>query len=138
MSSPEAFSGIETYLTANWTATPLVFENPQDPTPADQPAHFLFVEIVGNAFDQVSIGADPTISNRWREWGQIFLHVMTKNGIGSRQARVFAKQALDLFRGNEDAGIRPRGMSIGAGEPGVPIANYFAMTAIVDFEKDHD
>jgi hypothetical protein len=134
MSSPDAFQGIETYLRTNWTTTSLVFENEPDPDPL--PDYFVFVEIEGTFYTQASIGADPVPDNLWREGGVLFLHVMTRNNIGSLKARTYAKQLADLFRGNEDAGVRPRDMAIGAGEPGRHFPNYFAMTATIDWERD--
>ncbi|GAB5506681.1 MAG: hypothetical protein Rhirs2KO_18440 [Rhizobiaceae bacterium] len=134
MASDTAFNGIRAYLEANWSTTPLIFENEE--WPSDNPQHFVLVEVVGNFYDQASIGAEPVSGNLWREGGQVFLSVMTKRGTGSGTARTYAKQLVDLFRGNEEAGVRPRGMSIGAGEPGENDGNYFRMTAVIDWERD--
>ncbi|MCO5080881.1 MAG: DUF4128 domain-containing protein [Rhizobiaceae bacterium] len=135
MSSPAAFTGIETYLRTNWTATPIHFEN-EPWNLAASPAHFLYVEMFGDFYDQASIGADPQDANLFRENGQVYVHVMTLRGIGTGQARTYAKQIVDLFRGNEEAGVRPRGMSIGASEPGEQDGNYFRLTVTIDWERD--
>ena len=136
MSSPSAFDGIHDYLVASWgSRTPLVFENEPYPTP-DIPSAWVLVEIFGDFFDQASIGAAAVIANRWREGGQVLLHVMIPNETGSRAGRLLAKQLIDLFRGQEIVGIRFRDASIGAGERGTQDGNYYRMTATIDWELD--
>ncbi|EHK56902.1 hypothetical protein [Allomesorhizobium alhagi] len=135
MSSPEAFETIEQRLRAQWTETPLVFENEDYPLP-DVPAHFVYVEVYGDFFDQASIGAEPRTDNLWREVGQLYLHVMTPNGIGSGTARQLARQLVDLFRGEDIGSVTFREASIGAGEPGREFGNYYAMTATITWQRD--
>lgn len=135
MSSPSAFDAIHDHLVAQWSATPLVFENENWPTP-DNPEPFVFVEIFGDFYDLASIGAGSVAANRWREAGQLLMHVMTPSGEGSRGARTTAKQILDLVRGQEIAGVIFRECSIGAGEPGTADGNYFRMTATANWERD--
>lgn len=135
MSSAAAFAGIESYLRAKWTATAIYFENEIWKLP-NPPAYLLLVEVYGDFYDQASIGADPQDGNLFRESGQIYVHVLAPRGKGSAQARTYAKQIVDLFRGNEEAGVRPRGMSIGAGEPGAEDGNFFRMTVTIDWERD--
>lgn len=134
MSSPEAFIVISAVLSA-WTTTPVVFENVDYQLP-DEPSNFVFVEVYGDFFDQASIGAEPRSSNLWREGGQLYLHVMTRNGTGTDAARQIAKDLVNLFRGQDIDGVTFRDASIGAGEPGRDFANYFAMTATVNWERD--
>ncbi|TPJ60825.1 MULTISPECIES: hypothetical protein [unclassified Mesorhizobium] len=136
MSSPEAFDGIHDYLLAAWAGrTPMVFENEPSPI-GDTPEAWVLVEIFGDFFDLASIGAEPVLANRWREGGQVLMHVLTPNETGSRAGRVYAKQLVDLFRGQEIAGIRFRDASIGAGERGTQDGNYYRMTATIDWELD--
>jgi hypothetical protein len=125
MSSPEAYDDIQTRLSGNWTATPLVFEN--DPyTLPDTPAPFLYVEIFGDDFDQIQVGQQG--QNMWEERGVAYFHVMVPNDTGSAAARAYAKQALNLFREQQIGSIRTVKMSIGQGQPGRSFANYWAMT----------
>lgn len=134
MSSPAAFNAIHDYLVAQWGATtPLVFENEPYPL-AGTATPWVMVEIFGDAFVQASIGADPVITNRWCELGQVLMHVMTPNGTGTAAVRTFAKQLVDLFRGQEISGIRFRDASIGASQPGARDGNYFRMTATINWE----
>lgn len=136
MSSPAAFNTIHDYLVTQWGATtPLVFENEQFAKP-NVPAPWVMVEIFGDFFDQVSIGASPVLSNLWREEGQVLMHVMTPSNTGTGLARTYAKQLVDLFRGQEINGVRFRDASIGASQPGIHDGAYYRMTATIDWQRD--
>ncbi|MER8387308.1 hypothetical protein NKH14_17625 [Mesorhizobium sp. M1380] len=135
MASPEAFDVVEQQIADLWGITPVVFENDDYQLP-DVPTEFVYVEIYGDFYDQFSLGAEPREDNLWREGGQVYLHVMTPNNTGSRRARVLAKQLVALFRGQDIEGVTFRDASIGAGDPGRTFANYYAMTATVNFERD--
>jgi len=136
MASPTAFDAIHDYLAAAWTGTPIVFENEPWPLPND-PAAFVFVEIVSSVYDQASIGGgDQRSDNLWRENGVVYGHVLTPSGTGSRPARVLAQQFIDLLRGQEIGPITFQGASIGAGMPGDQDGNYYRQTATVDWQRD--
>lgn len=135
MATPQTFEPIEDFLKSQWTDTPLVFENEDWPTP-DEPVAFVFVEIFGDLMDQASIGAETQAANRWRENGQLSLHVLVPRGGGTRQARQLSRQLYDLFRGQEIGAIRFGTASIGAGEPGEMDGNYYRMTVTIDVERD--
>ncbi|MER9710172.1 hypothetical protein NKJ13_07870 [Mesorhizobium sp. M0174] len=135
MASPEAFDVVEQQIADRWNITPVVFENDDYQLP-DVPTEFVYVEIYGDFYDQISLGAEPREDNLWREGGQVYLHLMTPNNTGSRRARVLAKQLVGLFRGQDIEGVTFRDASIGAGDPGRTFANYYAMTATVNFERD--
>ena len=136
MSSYTAFTTIEQYLKSSWSTIPLVFENDFYDLP-DTPAAFAYIEIVGNFYDQASIGGgEGKADNLWREWGQLHLHVMTPSGTGSGQARQYCDQMLALFTGYEIGTLTFRDASIGMGEPGRAFANYYAMTASITWYRD--
>ncbi|CAH2399230.1 hypothetical protein [Mesorhizobium ventifaucium] len=136
MASPEAFDVVVQQIADQWGGlTDVVFENDPYELP-DTPTEFVYVEVFGDFFDQVSIGAELRDENLWREAGQIYLHVMTPNSTGSRRARVLAKQLVGMFRGQDIDSVTFRDASIGAGDPGRTFANYYAMTATVNFERD--
>lgn len=136
MSSPDVYDKLETFLKAEWSDTPLVFENEEWPLDEGDPAAFVYVEIFGNFYSQELLG-DPG-NNLWRETGTMQLHVMVPNTTGTRIARTHAKALVSLFKEAEVDGVRFREMSIGAGEPGMPSGNYFPMTATVDWEFDEN
>ncbi|AMS41160.1 hypothetical protein [Aminobacter aminovorans] len=133
MSSYAAFEVIEQYLRAQWTTTELVFEN-DDFHLHGTPAPFVYVEIVGNTYDQASIGGGT--DNLWREFGQLYLHVMTPNGTGSGQARQYCDQLLAQFVGSDIGALTFRESSVGMGEPGQTFGNYYAMTASITWYRD--
>ena len=132
MASPEAYDAFHDTLVPGWTATPVIFEN--DPVPApDTAAPFLYVEIVGDTFDQETIGAPG--ANTWLESGFTYIHVMVPNKTGSRAARAYAKDVLALFREQSIAGLNMPRMSIGAGEPGRDFPKYWALTATIIWDR---
>ena len=135
MASPEAFTPIEAYLKAEWTATPLAFEN-DDYKPGKTVAAFVTAEIFGTFFDQASIGEGDRVDNLWREAGMIYLHVCVPRGSGSLTARTYCRQLADLFRGQDLGAIRFRDISIGAAEVGDEDGNYFRMTVTIEWERD--
>lgn len=135
MSSAATFTAIHDYLVAQWSATPIVFENEPHPLPGT-PEHWVLVEIFGDTFDQASIGAGSRDANKWRETGVVYLNVMTTRDIGSAQARTYAGQLVDLMRGLDVGVVRCLDASIGAGEPGEGDGNYWRMTATVSWERD--
>ena len=107
MSSATAFAGIEAYLRANWSATPIWFENENWKLP-NPPAHFLLVEVFGDFYDQASIGADPQDGNLYRETGQIYVHVMVPRGQGTATATPSLDRATlrPVDRGDEVGALR--------------------------------
>lgn len=135
MATPQTFEPIEDFLRSQWTVTPLVFEN-EDFDLADEPEALVFVEVFGDLMDQASIGAETVEANRWRENGQLSLHVLVPRGGGTRHARQLSRKLYDLFRGQEIGAIRFGTASIGAGEPGEMDGNYYRMTVTIDVERD--
>lgn len=136
MASAAAFGAIEAKFRTDWGSTTALFFENEDWSLSDQPAHFLFVEVFGDFYDQASIGAGSRDDNLWREEGQVLVHVMTKRGIGSLKARQLAVQVLDIFRGTDLGNITFREASIGAGEPGTADGNYWRMTASINWQRD--
>ena len=131
MASPEAFDAFSDRL-GDWTDAPVVFENDAYDLP-DTPAPFVFVEIVGDTYEQDTMGAPG--ANMWLERGVAYLHVMTPAGTGSRAGRVLANDLLYLFREQPIDTLFMPEMSIGAGEPGRDFAQYFAITATIIWQR---
>ncbi|WP_065091637.1 hypothetical protein [Rhizobium leucaenae] len=135
MSSPAAYDAIHDHLTSSWSGPALAFENDGFQLPAT-PDYWVLVEIFADIYDQASIGAETVTANLWREEGQILAHVMTPRGAGTGQARTYAQQFIDLFRGQEIGGVVFETMSIGAGNAGDATGAYFRMTATIDWYRD--
>ena len=130
MSSPSTYDAFAARLAA-FTGATVVFENEDYETEAQTP--FVYVEIVGSTYSQDTFGAPQ--ANMWLEQGITYLHVMTPNGTGSRAARVLANDLLQLFREQPIGELFMPEMSIGAGEPGKDFANYFALTATIEWQR---
>jgi hypothetical protein len=131
MSSLVTYDAFATRL-ADWTTTPVVFENDFYELP-DEPATFIFVEIFGDTYDQETTGAPA--ANAWLEHGVTYLHVMTPSGRGSRTARGIANDLLYLFREQPIGQLVMPEMSIGAGDPGRNFPDYFALTATIFWRR---
>lgn len=140
MSSAAVYDAFEVTLRENWTDTALVFENEFAQDLMDAGSPFVYVEIYGDELRQETVGAPG--ANMWLETGWTYLHVMTKSGDGSRQARIWASKLLGLFREQPivvdgitgEALFMPE-MSIGAGDPGTDFPNYWAMTATIRWRR---
>ena len=143
MASGTVSAAIEDYILANWTQTPLVFENEPtntagQPWPPATPAAFVNVAFTGNTYGQQSVGASVQAQNRWDEEGLILADVLVPIGQGSRGARTYAKQFCDLFRGQVllSGSLEFLDASIGLGVKSDSYSgNYFAIP--VDIEWRH-
>lgn len=132
MASLESFVLIENMLKTSWAETDLVFENEDYELPG-VPTEFVYVEIVGDMYEQETFGAPG--NNLWLESGSVELHVMTPVGIGSRNARGIGERLSALFRERPLGDIIFGVMSIGAGQPGKDFANYFAITVSIEWGR---
>jgi hypothetical protein len=103
-----ALAAIEAWLTANWTATPIAFENldPADPSqpwpPVDgngAPVAWVFCELVD--VDPKMVGFGKPGSQTIIEQGLIKLYVMVQKGGGLADARVKATALGEIFRQKE-------------------------------------
>ncbi|MDR3474434.1 MAG: phage tail terminator-like protein [Devosia sp.] len=137
MSTDAVYSAVQAFLTDNWTATPLVFENGSGEPPIAPDGSLIpwvEVEVAGNAYSQISIGAGSPADNRWREEGQVWFHVFVKTGAGSLLARQLATALTGLFRGAQlDPDIEFGDMSVGLGEPGDDDGNYWRLSVSIDW-----
>ena len=141
MSSDTLHAALRAYLEANWTATPLAWENEAFEAPRDalgNPLPWVMVEASGNLCAQASIGAGSAAANLWREEGLVWLHVFVPTGTGSALARQHARALVDLFRGLTLAAgtIRYRDASIGRGEPGSDDGKWWRISAGVEWQRD--
>jgi hypothetical protein len=132
MASPEAFDTISEVLFQSWAETIVIFENESVADP-DSQTPFVYVEIVGDLFEQDTFGAPG--QNEWVEEGAAYLHVMVPNGTGSREARGIAKRLTNLFREISVDQMHFDRMSIGGGDPGREFPNFWALTATIGWNR---
>jgi hypothetical protein len=113
MTTATAYSAIRAHLEANWTTTPLAWDNEEfAPT---QDAAFVMVQVTGDQWDQMSIGAGDRLDNRWEEEGELLLSVIVPTGTGTLLARQHAEALANIFRGLQLGEIEFRDISIGLG-----------------------
>lgn len=134
MASDLIWQAVRDWVDANWTATPVSWENEtfDQPAPTDHPvapAAWLMIEVAGRSYDQMSIGAGGGSAERWAEEGAVLVHSFVQTGAGSLVARQNATSFAYLLRGLElPGGIRFRSMSIGDGGPGDENGKWWALT----------
>ncbi len=137
MASTATFDAFVLRITDGFTAIPVIYENEfaQPYVEASQP--FVYVEVFGDTYDQESFGAPQ--ENIWLEQGATYLHVMVPSGQGTRQARGYCNDLLNLFREQPlttaNGTIFMPKMSIGNGEPGQDFPNFFAVTAAIYWHR---
>ena len=98
MASQAIYDAIRAHLEANWTATPLVFEN-EDYSALGSHSHFAIVEIAGSYFGRESIGTGDPDQDRFDEEGELWVHLMMRANVGTRVARGHLTNLADIFRG---------------------------------------
>lgn len=134
MSSQTLAAAVRDWFDANWTATPVRWENETftEPTPTDYPAApaaWLMVEFSGRSYDQMSIGSGGGAAERWAEEGAVLVHCIVQVNAGADAARQNAETIAEAFRGLQlPGGIRFRNMSIGDGGPADEDGNWWALT----------
>jgi hypothetical protein len=141
MSDETVYAAIQARLASDWTATPVAYENDVFRVPAP-PSPWLLVEITGLMTEQVSIGAGSRNANRWREDGQLWLHLFVPVSTGSLTARALLRQAVDLFRGTDLGAITFMSAHVGVGESaqpdqrGVRDGMWWRLSAAIDWQRD--
>lgn len=133
MATDPVFDAIKAHLVANWTTTPLAYPNEwSDPA---EGAGWVYFEIAGTDYDQVSIGAGSQAANRWDEEGMLWLHVMVPRGTGESEARADARALARLFRGAQllSGNLEFGRASVGIGEPGDETGNWHRITTSVEW-----
>jgi hypothetical protein len=134
MADDVIYSAIRTFLTTNWTTSPIAWENEEFDRP-EPPAPWVLFEITGNLYAQESIGDSPQGANRWDEDGVMFLHVMVPRGSGSHTARQHAKLLADLFRGLHlvSDNLEFLDTNIGEGAPGDESGVWFRVSVSIQW-----
>lgn len=137
MSSLTAYNALRSWLEANWSVTALRFENETKYAPAGDLPAFVYLEVVGDLFSQLSIGAGSPSANLWRETGSAILHCCVKSGSGVQLARGYASTLADMMRGLAlSPGLQCQDMAIGFGGPFVADGNYFAVPLRTDWFRN--
>lgn len=97
---------IEQRLAANWSTTPILYENmniEQISTNGQQPESFVYCEIVPYSNQQISLGGEG--ERLYRTEGFLYLHVFTPMGRGAGLADTYMDTLAAIFRGKEFSGV---------------------------------
>jgi len=136
MASNTVYDAIRAHLVAYWSATTIAWENELFDRP-EPPAPWVMVEMVGDLYAQMSIGAGVQSENRWDEEGVLMMHVFAPSGTGASTARGYAKSLADLFRGAlllADS-LEFLDASIGMGQPGDDDGLWWRISVSVDWRR---
>lgn len=140
MASGVVYAAVRTFLAANWTTTPIAFENEEKASngtsiPPSPAVPWVDVEMTGTVYGQQSIGAGNQRDNRWDEEGLLFLHIMMPKGEGSSVPRGYAKTLADLLTGNTSvlAGLEFTDAHIGRGITSRLDGNWYGNTLSIEW-----
>ncbi len=140
MSRTNVRTAVRTHLDANWTTTPLVYQNTLTEPPATTAGNlqpWVYVEISFNGTDQWSIGEEDRTDNRWREDGSVFFHLFTPAGAGVEVSDQYADAMVELFRGVQlSPDIEFRDFTSDIGGPGDDNGNYYRVTVAVEWVRN--
>lgn len=136
MSSLTSYDALRNWLEGAWSATVLRFENETPYPPADL-APFVYLEVTGDLFSQLSIGAGSPDANLWREEGVATLSCCVPTGSGASLARGMASTLADMMKGlSLSPGLQCTSMIVGAGDRFVHDGNYFAVPLITNWYRN--
>ena len=139
-----AMEAIKSRITANWSTTPLSFQN--EPSPAVQdananPTPWVHCEIFGLPGDIEGMGTPG--NQTWLYDGLLHMHVFTPTGSGDAIGRQYADQLAEIFRnaefynGTPGFAVRTRTGYVDGGGPGSDDGLWYRHTATVPFEYWH-
>lgn len=136
MASLTTYDALKTWFDAHWTQTARRYENDGYEPPSDL-SPFVYLEVTGDLFRQISIGGAGIDKNLWRESGVAVFSCCVKSGSSVSVARGYAVAIADALRGLTLApGIRLGVLTIGAGSPFVWDGNYYAVPLTAEWLRD--
>lgn len=141
MASGTVASAFRTWLEANWTTTPIQWENETFDRPVPTaypttPAAFLVVEFSGNRYEQASLGSGSPAAERWVETGAVMIYCLVQAGAGALLAHQYVETLATALRGVVLPGtIRVEGMSLGDGGPGDEDGNWWQLPLRVEWRR---
>lgn len=142
-----AVAAIRARLEANWTTTPIAFQNEAPPEPwppvADDGSTrpWVFLEVIGTLSEVHAFGA--TGGKVWRYLGLIHVHVIVPLGVGAPLAQQYAVSIGEIFRGakfydNGDGDyVRSWSPQTDGGGSDADNGNFWRVTMTCDFEYFH-
>ncbi len=136
MATDAVYDAVKAYLTAQWTVTPIRWENELFEKP-EPPSHWIAVALTGVLYGQQSIGASLQAANRWDETGSLWISVFAPIGVGASYARALAKQLADIFRGTTllSGSLEFMDAVIGTNGPAPEEGNWFEILCSIEWRR---
>ena len=144
-----AVAAIRDRLAANWTTTPIAYQNlpfaaPTDPN-SGNPSPWVFLEVIGNGSDLRTVGQPG--NHDWTYRGHILCHVYVPVNDGIETAHAHAVALGEIFRAKQfyDAsppscvrtGYGGEGPRTDGGGTDADDGNWFRVTMTCPFEYYH-
>lgn len=133
MASAAVLAAIRARLTANWTATPVIYPNESSATPGDAAA-FLTVQFPVALGDQITVGAPG--NNVFRDSGAIRFVLAVPIGSGLEQGLAWIDQLRTLFRSVKFASVTTYAPSPAVENNANDDGNYWVLSFSVPFYAD--
>jgi hypothetical protein len=139
-----AVQAIRDRLVANWTTTPIAFQNEPFEQPIDpnsgNPAPWVFLEVIGN--DSELRGAGTPGDHVWLYRGHVLVHVFVPVDSGASLAQQYAVSIGEIYRaagfyGDDDNIVRTWAPRIDGGGSGDDEGNWYRVTMTCPFEFYH-
>lgn len=132
------FTAVQTFLADNFVAAPVTYENdafaPPDPNSVNPT--WVYIEVYGYSYDQVSYGSGAPATDLFREEGAVLLHVMSPVNSGSLKGRQIATQLGALFKGRKlEPDIRFANLSIGSGMAQLEDGQWWPLTVRAEWAR---
>lgn len=139
-----AVAAIKQRMAANWTTTPIAFQNESPPPDTDPntgvPIPYVYFEVIGNTSDLRGMGKPG--DHIWLYAGLIAAHVFVPVNSGTDLAQQYAVAIGEIFRakGAGDFGgidVRTWSPRTDGGESDADDGNWFRVTCRIPFEYLH-
>jgi hypothetical protein len=137
-----AVAAIRDRLVANWTTTPIAFQNESFDPPVDpnsgSPTPRLFLEVLGNDANLRGVGMPG--DHVWLYCGHILIHVFVPVNSGAALAQQYAVTAGEIFRAaafysaGNGAIVRSWAPQTDGGGTDADDGNWFRVTCTIPFE----
>jgi len=132
MASKATEDAIESYLTANWTNSPILTENAEGETPADGSPYIVL------QFPAANVRRLPISNRHYQVEGGFRIVINVQRGSGTATIREWGEDLATLFRDQNVNGVK----CVTASEPFTDEesdqGNYFQGAMVIEYTRDFD
>lgn len=139
MAWADAVSAIKARFTANWSETPICYQNGEAADgglfapPPDGLSAWVYLEVLGAGGQLAGFGGG---NHLLRHRGVIFVHVFVPVNSGTATAFTYADAVAAVFQATSFSGVRCSAASMDGGGSGDDKGNWFRVSVSVPFETD--